>query len=138
VVQVDHSSSHQERQVHTLYSWGGATADEAKNAPVVASVLETKRLQPIMTTLFDYKAGKGENKALGELRQLVTELKEVLDDDEIGWQETFHLVFGTHQKRVKGLLLEAGIRLDYYDPDTTYEEDARAYVTALDDLVSLK
>lgn len=91
-----------------------------------------------MTILSDYKAGKGDSKALGELRRLVTELQEVLDDSELEWEDKYHLVFDTHQKKIKGLLSKAGKCLDYYDPDTSYEEDARAYVSALEDLVSLK
>ncbi len=88
-----------------------------------------------MSILSDYKSGVGEHKALGELRQLVTELKEVLEDEELNWETKYGLVFDTHQKKIRGLLYKARKNLDYYDPDTSYEEDARAYVNALDELV---
>lgn len=88
-----------------------------------------------MSILEDYRSGTGDYKALGQLRQLVVELREVLEDEGLDWEVKFDLVFGTHQKNIKALLSEAGKNLDYYDPDTTYEEDSRAYVTALEELV---
>jgi hypothetical protein len=88
-----------------------------------------------MTILSDYKSGTGTSKTLGKLRQLVVELKEVLEDEELDWEKKYDLVFDTHQQQVEDLLKEARLHLDYYDPDTTYEEDAKAYVSALDELV---
>jgi len=58
-----------------------------------------------------------------------------LDDDELDWEEKFDLIFDTHREKVKPALQEAYLHLDYYDPDTTYEEDSRAYVEALESLV---
>ncbi len=69
-----------------------------------------------------------------DLRHLVSELEEVLDDDELSWERKYTLVFGSHRTKVVPLLKRAGLTLDYYDPDTSYEEDVRAYVYALDRL----
>ena len=86
-----------------------------------------------MSILSDYKSGT--SKPIGELRRLVKELREVLEDEELSWATKSMLVFNTHRQQVNGLLWEIGKNLDYYDPDTSYEEDARAYVNALEDLV---
>lgn len=45
---MDYSSSHQEYQVHTLCSRSGAPAGEAKIAPVVAGVLERKKIMSLL------------------------------------------------------------------------------------------
>ena len=86
-----------------------------------------------MSILSDYLAGSPE---LKRLRQLLLELKEVLESDKIDWETKYDLVFATHQKEVKPLLMSAGLRLEYCDPDTSYEEDARAYVSGLEDCLN--
>lgn len=94
-----------------------------------------------MTILSDYKAGKGSKmddditQARLRLKEIVVELREVLDDEDIDWEEKYDLVFDTNKEVVRPLLETAVLRLDYYDPDTTYKEDARAYVSALEELV---
>jgi hypothetical protein len=51
----------------------------------------------------------------------------ILDSVEIGWEDKFDVAFRCLKPMVDG----DGIRFDYYDPDTTYEADARAYLNAL-------
>jgi hypothetical protein len=52
------------------------------------------------------------------------------------WDTAFSLVFSPAlSQRVFALARELGSSLDYYDPDTTYEEDVRAFAGALDDKV---
>ena len=46
------------------------------------------------------------------------------------WETAYEAVFGT-SKDVHSALRALNTRLDYYDPDTTYEEDVRAFVDAL-------
>lgn len=70
------------------------------------------------------------------LRNIVKELREVLDAHDLDWEVRYDLIFGSHRKLVVPALESAGMRLEYYDPDTTYEEDSRAYVEALESLLS--
>lgn len=72
------------------------------------------------------------------LRTLVQELNEVLASDELDWESKYLLIFSTKRDKVDPALADAGFRLSYYDPDTIYEEDARAYVSALEDLVTAR
>jgi hypothetical protein len=52
------------------------------------------------------------------------------------WDTAFGLVFSPAiSQRVFVLVRELGSALDYYDPDTTYEEDVRAFARALEDKV---
>lgn len=89
-----------------------------------------------MSILSDYKRSKQTDLfGKGLVRQLARELREVLDDDELDWEEKYDLIFSAHQERVKPALKEAYLYLEYYDPDTTYDEDSRAYVEALESLV---
>ena len=46
------------------------------------------------------------------------------------WETAYEAVFGT-SKDVHSALRALNTRLEYYDPDTTYEEDVRAFVDAL-------
>jgi len=55
--------------------------------------------------------------------------------DDVTWQERFRVLFKVVMPEVTKLHRE----LDYYDPDTSYEEDVRACVSAyLDDYETLK
>lgn len=52
------------------------------------------------------------------------------------WEVAYDLIFSSHiSKRVSFLVSKLGMSLDYYDPDTTYEEDVKAYVAALESFV---
>ena len=52
------------------------------------------------------------------------------------WETAYDLVFSDQLSgRVSQLLAKLNHRLDYCDPDTTYEEDVTAYATALARLV---
>lgn len=69
------------------------------------------------------------------LRQLVTEMQEVLDDSDLHWETKYYVIFSAKNTKVVPALRSAGLSLDYYDPDTSYEEDARAFVNAVKELV---
>lgn len=48
------------------------------------------------------------------------------------WEQAYALIFSAHLSRqVFDTLSELGMRLDYCDPDTSYEEDATAFCEAL-------
>lgn len=51
-------------------------------------------------------------------------------NSEIEWEAKYDQIF-ERAPRVRELCREAGQDIDYYDPDTSYEEDVRAYVQAL-------
>lgn len=53
------------------------------------------------------------------------------------WDLTYSLVFSENiSRRTRALFNELNINFDYYDPDTSYEEDVRAYADALNEKVS--
>lgn len=68
---------------------------------------------------------------------LVYELQEILSlskkiiDSELGWEEKYDLIFSESISKAVFRLID----LDYYDPDTSYEEDVLAFVQALKDKV---
>jgi len=47
---------------------------------------------------------------------------------ETDWEFKYNIIFGMG---IVDDLNNIGIQLNYYDPDTTYEEDVRAFVEAL-------
>lgn len=63
------------------------------------------------------------------LKRILERAQRVLQDDGVPWEERYDIIFSD------GISMEA-YRVDphfsYYDPDTTYEEDARAFVNALE------
>jgi hypothetical protein len=65
------------------------------------------------------------SKVLTELRDLHGEANEILDWD-VSWETKYHIIFSEH---ISGRVSEL-IELDYYDPDTSYEEDVRAFMDA--------
>ena len=69
--------------------------------------------------------------------QRATEMEADIREEESGvvisnayWETAYEAVFGT-SKDVQAVLRALNTRLEYYDPDTTYEEDVRAFVDAL-------
>lgn len=65
---------------------------------------------------------------LSELRDLQQEINEVYNSD-LDWDVKYDLIFSERLSRKVFKL----IRLDYYDPDTTYQEDVTAFVNALNE-----
>lgn len=47
---------------------------------------------------------------------------------DIPWKTKFSFVFSD---AIAGAVRDIGIQVDWYDPDTSYEEDVMAYVNAL-------
>jgi hypothetical protein len=50
---------------------------------------------------------------------------------DIDWKYKYDMIFQIGKDHIYSELDSLGIRLDYYDPDTTYEEDVTAFVNAL-------
>lgn len=69
--------------------------------------------------------------SVDELRLILDEAKRIIVSTA-SWEIKYDLIFSEAiSKRVSQL-----IRLEYYDPDTSYEEDVRAYVDALENKVA--
>lgn len=69
---------------------------------------------------------------IAELKQLQT-FTQNITDSELSWEDKYAQVFSKHcSKRIYALLEDLNLKLDYYDPDTSYEEDVCAYRDALD------
>lgn len=77
---------------------------------------------------------------VSQFDSMVQALAEVVEtarktDDEQTWKLAFDLVFSDNGAgRVRRILEALGLELTYHDPDTSYEEDAVAFVGALQDL----
>jgi hypothetical protein len=55
------------------------------------------------------------------------------------WETAYDLIFNEYcSRRFFNLVKQLGMGFDYYDPDTTYEEDARAFANAMNDWVNAK
>lgn len=70
-----------------------------------------------------------------ELLSLNNKIQKLINED-IDWETKYDLVFCENvSRRVFKLLKELGVSFDYYDPDTSYEEDLRAFANALKEKV---
>lgn len=57
-----------------------------------------------------------------------------LIEEEIDWEMKYDLIFSKDiSRKVFDLFEELNLKLDYYDPDSSYEEDIKAFAYALDD-----
>lgn len=67
---------------------------------------------------------------LEKLKEVVDSFEEtmfVINEPNIDWEIKYDFVFENLALKVR----EAGIHLEYCDPDTSYEEDVMAYINAL-------
>lgn len=73
--------------------------------------------------------------SIGKLEEIL-QVCEQIQDSNLDDEQKYDLIFSENVSRqVFSLCREMGKSLDYYDPDTTYEEDVRAFVHALQDYV---
>ncbi len=49
----------------------------------------------------------------------------------VDWETRFDVIFGRHGTAIRPLVEELPISFKWFDPDTTYEEDVRAYMYEL-------
>lgn len=67
-----------------------------------------------------------------EKLKTILQVCDEIQDSHLTAEEKYDLIFSEQVSRqVFMLCREMGRPLDYYDPDTTYEEDIRAFVSAL-------
>lgn len=65
------------------------------------------------------------------VQEVVTNAQAHTGDEEV-WHMTYNLVFSDNCSSLAyDLMKELNISFDYYDPDTTYQEDVEAFAQAL-------
>jgi hypothetical protein len=69
-----------------------------------------------------------------KLRSLVAQANEIFDSESLSWEAKYDLIFSKDISRKVFDLID----LRYYDPDTSYEEDVKAFVNALNEKVSIE
>lgn len=65
------------------------------------------------------------------LLDIIRSILAVFNDPELSWETRYDWIFDRNKHAVEPLLNKLSIELDYRDPDTSYQEDATAYVDAL-------
>ena len=64
-----------------------------------------------------------------KLEKLNKKANDIYNDTLLSWEEKYDLIFSNEiSKKVFSL-----IHLGYYDPDTSYQEDVRAFINAFND-----
>ena len=110
------------------HSESGSFASGLAASHVVDALRQTAATPPSSATL------------LQELLELIEEPVRVAQaaaaqGTSQAWETAYGMVFpGPRNERMQELLKQLGLRLDYYDPDTSHEEDVLAYVNALQSL----
>lgn len=72
-------------------------------------------------------AETGDN-AKSEFIRLARVAAKIVRDQTWSWAERYDLIFSPE---ISGAILNTGVRFEHCDPDTSYEEDVRAYVNAV-------
>lgn len=67
---------------------------------------------------------------IDKIQQIVKMIEEaeVIFHSTASWEVKYDSIFAM---KISKSIQEVGLRFDYYDPDTSYEEDIRAYWDAL-------
>jgi len=68
-------------------------------------------------------------KTIDKLSTLNKKANEIYNDDFLTWDEKYNLIFSDKISRKVFKL----INLNYYDPDTSYQEDVTAFINAFND-----
>lgn len=72
------------------------------------------------------------DKSYLELVKINTKVQRLINEEDVDWELKYDTIFSPNiSKRVFALMKELNISFDYYDPDTSYEEDVRAFSDAL-------
>lgn len=67
-----------------------------------------------------------------ELRTLNSKVQRLTNEENVDWDLKYDMIFSENiSRKVFSLLKELGSPLDYYDPDTSEEEDVKAFSDAL-------
>lgn len=69
-----------------------------------------------------------------ELASLNEKVQKLVTQDDVDWELKFDLIFSPEvSRRIFQLFSELNVSFDYYDPDTSYEEDVQALANALEE-----
>ncbi len=69
-----------------------------------------------------------------ELVSLNEKVQKLVTQDDVDWELKFDLIFSPEvSRRIFQLFSELNVSFDYYDPDTSYEEDVQALANALEE-----
>lgn len=67
-----------------------------------------------------------------EIIKINDKVQKIINDVRLTWEEKYHKIFSDE---ISGKIYHS-ITLDYFDPDTSYEEDVFAFANALNDYVN--
>ena len=67
------------------------------------------------------------------LIDLINRCEDIVDSKST-WEFKYDRVFNIYSQQIDPLIKELGISFDYYDPDTSYQEDVTAFMGALKEL----
>ena len=74
-------------------------------------------------------------RVLSNLLQLVNTAINLAERNDISWKFKYEMIFSVRISQQISILLQCfSLKLDYYDPDTSYEDDVKAYIRALEEL----
>lgn len=66
------------------------------------------------------------------IEKLITKLENAVWNPELSWDQRYHIVFSSQiSLPIIKRFHETGINLDWYDPDSSYEEDVLAFYYAV-------
>lgn len=71
-----------------------------------------------------------------ELVNINNKVQRLVNEEEVDWEMKYDTIFSPNiSRKVFALMKQLNVNFDYYDPDTSYEEDVRAFTDALDNKV---
>jgi hypothetical protein len=62
-----------------------------------------------------------------EIFEIYSKALTIYNDEFLDWEQKFNLIFSFD---ISQKIYNSEYRFDYYDPDTTYEEDVTAFMNA--------
>lgn len=68
------------------------------------------------------------------LEVLAGQIRRVFESD-LSWENKYEIMFDVRglRARARAAFVEANVRFEYFDPDTSYEDDVRAFARAFED-----
>lgn len=71
-----------------------------------------------------------------KLVKLNQRIQNLIQENNISWETRYEIIFSSQvSKQIFTYFKEIGIVFDYYDPDTSYEEDVKAFADAVNDKI---
>lgn len=72
-----------------------------------------------------------------ELVNLNNKVQRLMNEEDVDWEVKYDLIFSKEvSRRIFDLFDELNVRFEYYDPDTSYEEDLKAFSSALEEKIA--